>query len=380
MEGRTEIGLYIHIPFCKAKCFYCDFNSFAGAEDLVPSYFHALKNEAALYGGDLADCTVKTVYIGGGTPSFVDTRYLYEILNTCRQCFNIGKNAEISIETNPGTLTYEKLMAYKSMGINRLSIGLQAYQDSLLRKLGRIHDFHQFLENYNQAVRTGFKNINIDLIFGLPGQTLRDWAQTLLNVIQLGPAHVSCYSLKIEEGTPFGKSLEDGELIPIEDELDREMYYMAIEKMGAAGLKHYEISNFARPGYQCRHNLIYWKAEEYLGLGAGAHSYLFGERYNNVYGLDGYIKNSRNKDSLKENVQIIGKAESMAEYMILGLRLTDGIHAGEFKSRYGEDLYEIYHEKIHKLLRKNLLVMEKDGIKLSSSGMDLANTVFMEFI
>jgi len=376
-----KIGLYIHIPFCRSKCFYCDFNSFPGKEHLIPSYFEALKEEIGQYGRSLENCHIGSVFIGGGTPSLVEARWIYELMNVCYHRFNMNEGAEVSIEANPGTLAYEKLMLYKAMGINRLSIGLQAWQDRLLKSLGRIHTIDEFVGNYKLARKAGFRNINVDLIFGLPGQTLNDWTRTVLNTIKLEPEHISCYSLKIEDGTEFAKRLETGELAPADDELDRRMYYFAVERLEECGYRHYEISNFAKPGYVCRHNIIYWKAEEYLGVGAGAHSYLNGRRFNNICRVEDYISAVLyGQFSPIENEQLIDKGEEMSEFMMLGFRLTDGVSEDEFNDRFGCDAFSIFGRQLEKLLKKQLIEVGGGRIKLSVLGLDMANQVFMEFV
>ena len=380
LDSKKSIGLYIHIPFCKAKCFYCDFNSFACMEDFIPAYFDALKKEIELYKDRLRGYTIKSIFIGGGTPSCVDHRYINELMSQCSQNFCIEENAEISIETNPGTLTEEKLTNYNLLGINRISMGLQAWQDRLLKKIGRIHDNHVFVENFNQARKAGFKNINVDLIFGLPSQSKQDWVETIRNILDMQPEHLSCYSLKIEDDTAFGRQLEAGELIPVEDELDREMYYAAKEMITGSGYEHYEISNFAKPGYRCKHNLIYWKAETYIGLGAGAHSYLEGKRFNNIAPVVEYIDYLKGGSVPSGGFEIIGREEEISEYMILGLRLTDGIDIHEFRDRFNRDLFELYGEQIKRLSGKNLLKFQEDKIMLTSKGLDLANEAFIEFL
>lgn len=379
-ENIEQIGLYIHIPFCKAKCNYCDFNSYAGAEKYIAQYFDALKREMLLYSEKLKDYKIRTVFIGGGTPSLVDTRYLYETINSLRQYFNVEKGCETSIETNPGTLSYEKLLSYKALGINRLSIGLQAWQNELLGELGRIHCREEFSENFKLARKAGFKNINVDLIFGIPGQKLGDWAETIANIVKLEPEHVSCYSLKIEEDTVYGRKLEEGLLVSVDDELDRKMYYIAIDKLTGNKYRHYEISNFAKPGYECRHNLVYWKAERYIGLGAGAHSYFEGKRYNNCTHIESYVKSLLSGKIPEEDVQEIDKMEEISEFLILGLRLVEGISAGEFKARFHEDMFDLFGEKIKKLLKKELMEKDGDRIRLTNYGLDTANQVFAEFV
>lgn len=377
---KKEIGLYIHIPFCKSKCHYCDFNSFSGRDSIVPAYFDSLKREIGLYGDRLKNHIIKTIFIGGGTPSYIEPYYIYEAINLCRQKLDVKSNAEISIETNPGTLSYEKLIAYKTIGINRLSIGLQAWQNHILKELGRIHTNSEYIENFLEARKAGFSNINTDLIFGLPGQTLKDWNETLDKVIELKPEHLSCYSLKIEEGTEFGRLQEAGKLEEIEDELDREMYYIAIEKLKEAGFGHYEISNFAKPGYECKHNLIYWKAEEYIGFGAGAHSYFQSRRYNNASNPEEYSAALNRGIQPLENIQEIDREEQMSEYMLLGLRLIEGIDCLEFESRFNANVFSLYGDRITALCKKKLLETEEGFIRLTPKGLDLANEVFMEFI
>ncbi len=377
---KDSIGLYIHIPFCKSKCKYCDFNSFPGKEALIEPYLDALKKELSGSSDLLRDKTVTSVFVGGGTPSLIDAKNIYELMNTCRLYFNIDGKAEMTIESNPGTLSYEKLMAYRMSGINRLSIGLQACQDALLSKLGRIHTAEEFNLNYEAAVKAGFKNINADVMFGLPGQNINDWQETIKHAAKLGLRHISCYSLKFEEGTPFYEMLQSGELQPVDEELDRRMYWYAADELKRQGYVHYEISNFALPGFECRHNLVYWKAREYLGAGAGAHSYINGSRYNNIYGIEEYIKKISSNTSCKENIERIDRTEAMSEFMILGLRLIDGISVPEFKERFDEDIFSIYGKQLEKLLKKQLLEQEGDKLRLSPYGLDIANNVFVEFV
>lgn len=379
-ENDKNIGLYIHIPFCRAKCHYCDFNSFAGMEEYIEPYFKALKCEIDLYREKLRYSTVNTIYIGGGTPTSMDAHYIYEVIDECRSGFNLEKEAEISIEANPGTLNLEKLSEYKAAGINRLSIGLQAWQDSLLESMGRIHRVDAFIENFKLAREAGFNNINVDLIFGLPGQTISDWNHTLYNIVQLNPEHVSCYGLKIEEGTLFGEKLAKGLLTPADDELDREMYYCAIKSLGMAGFKHYEISNFARPGFESRHNLIYWNAGRYIGLGAGAHSYFGDRRFSNLQKPEDYICSLSDRKIPSTDIQIIDREESIKEYIILGLRLTDGLNVGTFQKKYDRDIFELFGKQLDSLLEKGLLQYKDGTIKLTSLGLDLADQVFIEFI
>lgn len=377
---KKQIGLYIHIPFCKSKCHYCDFNSYTGKEACVEPYFAALLQEIRNYSAKLKECTVSSVFIGGGTPSLVDAEYINELLAACRQYFEIDSKAEITIESNPGTLTFDKLYAYRKSGINRLSAGLQSWQDIILKKLGRIHTAEDFRANHKAAVEAGFDNINADLIFGIPGQNIDGWSETVRNVAALKLQHISCYSLKIEEGTPFCNMLESGTLQPAEEELDRRMYRYAVDEFKKLGYIHYEISNFALPGFECRHNMIYWNASEYLGIGAGAHSYIDGKRYNNIYGVEDYTDKVLSGGSPAENVQAIGRTDSMSEFMILGLRLVDGISTEEFKARYNEDVFNVFGKQIDKLIKKRMLEQQSDKLRLTPYGLDVANCAFEEFI
>lgn len=377
---KRSISLYIHIPFCKSKCYYCDFNSFPCRDELIPAYFNALEKELIQYERKLKDYKINTLFIGGGTPSFVDSNNIYKLMSYLKENFDMDENAEVTIESNPGTLTNEKLDTYIKSGINRLSIGLQAVQDRLLKKLGRIHGPEEFDTGYNLALKAGYKNINIDLIFGIPGQTLDDWNETLEYVIKCKPAHLSCYSLKIEEGTVFGEKLNSGEITPVSDDCDRKMYWTAIEKLKEKGYRHYEISNFSKEGFRCRHNLVYWKNLEYIGVGAGSHSFFGNIRYNNVADLDKYIDSINKNIPVKENEQVIQKEDRISEYMILGLRLTEGICLKDFKNRFKMEIFQVYNEQIENLIKRNLLIINGNMLKLTPLGLDLANQVFMEFL
>ncbi|HHW30210.1 MAG TPA: oxygen-independent coproporphyrinogen III oxidase [Clostridiaceae bacterium] len=376
-------GIYIHLPFCRSKCNYCDFNSYPDKDNLIPAYFKAVEMELDSYGNKLKHHRINTIFIGGGTPSYVNEKYIIQLLNTCRRNFNISSNAEITIESNPGTLCRDKVKAYRQSGINRLSIGLQAWQDRILKKLGRTHTLEDYLNNFSLAREEGFDNISTDLIFAIPGQTLEEWCETLENVVAMGPEHISCYSLQIEEGTVFGRLFSEGGLTPVDDEYDREMYYRAKEILRNAGYEHYEISNFAKPGYQCKHNLIYWQTAQYLGVGAGAHSYIEGKRFNNVYSPEKYINLIQTGKSTVENVINIDREEAMSEYMILGLRLIEGISGRDFENKFGVGLWEAFGVPLEKLLRKGLIVIDPEkgnNVRLTEKGLDLANQVFVECI
>jgi oxygen-independent coproporphyrinogen-3 oxidase len=343
----------------------------------MPKYFKALVRE-------IEECRekarVSSIFIGGGTPSVVDQGYIGEIMEKLSDKFTIAADAEITIESNPGTLNKDKLSAYKSYGINRLSMGLQSTEDRLLKIIGRRHSFKDFLNNYNDAVKCGFTNINTDLMFSLPDQSLNDWDNSLEIITELGLQHISCYSLIIEEGTPFYRLNEEGKLNIPSEELDREMYQHAKEFLHREGYSHYEISNFAKPGYECRHNVLYWKAREYIGFGAGAHSYLNDYRYSNVVGIEDYIRLKSEGNSTIDGKDFISNKESMAEFMILGLRLIGGVDRAEFFDRYEVKVDDVYDDIIERFIRQGLLYSEVNKIALTDKGLDLANVVMEDFL
>lgn len=376
----NKIGLYIHIPFCKRKCFYCDFVSYQNKEELIDSYIESLKQEIRMVSKYCNSYKFTTIYIGGGTPTYLGITHLCNVLNECNSYLNLEDVSEISIESNPGTINMDNLKILKSIGINRLSIGLQATQNDLLHRLGRIHTFEEFMESYLSARKAGFKNINIDLIFGLPGQTILEWENTLKSIIDLKPEHISCYSLKIEEKTPYFELYNRGLIkLPSEDE-EREMYHLAILLLQTYNYIHYEISNFCLPGYECKHNIGYWQHEEYIGIGVGAHSYFQNIRFHNEISIENYINEIKKGNLPRRELQIIDIKEAMSEFIILGLRLIKGINKLRFKQKFGIDIELIYKDKIEKLVNLGLLENDKDYIKLTLKGIDLANQVMIEFI
>lgn len=380
MSLMNKTGLYIHVPFCGSKCNYCDFNSYVGKLDLAEEYFACMKKEIDLYRDEMVFNKIGTIFIGGGTPSCVEHGFIGELLNVLRERYNVSEPCEITIESNPGTLTEEKLKAYRQYGINRISIGLQACQENLLKYLGRQHNTSDFISSVKMAKEAGFDNINADVIFGIPGQTLDEWKETLDVLTELNLTHISAYDLKIEEGTKFGEMLEIGKLIEMDDELDREMYHYAIDFLKKKGFNHYELSNFAKKGYECKHNLIYWNCIEYLGLGAGAHSYLQDIRFENQASIEGYIDYLSKGQKPVEERYVRDFCEKMAEYMFLGLRLIDGVSKEKFEDRFNQDIFATYADKIDKLKKKQLIETESGKIKLTNLGLDLANQVFVEFV
>lgn len=358
------ISLYIHIPFCKSKCKYCDFLSFPNTE-YINAYKKALLEEINAF--DCENESIKSIFIGGGTPTIIDSNIIAEIMESIGR-FNIEKNAEITIEANPGTLNEEKLKEYRKSGINRISIGLQAWQNSMLKKLGRIHTREIFGESYELAQKY-FDNINIDLMFSLPDQSYDMWFETLENVTRLKPQHISAYSLIIEEGTQFF----DMDLNLPDDAADRRMYHSAIKFLAEKGYKQYEISNFAKEGYESVHNSVYWERGNYKGFGLGAASLIDNVRYKNTEDMSEYT----NGKTIIEK-ELLTKSDQMAEFMFLGLRMTKGVSISEFKMIFNEDMLLKYKSVINKY--NNYIVVEGDNVKLTTEGIDISNMIFAEML
>ena len=376
-----EIGIYIHIPFCKSKCNYCDFNSFAKKDDCIDNYINAVKQEIEEYAKNNKDILVKTIYIGGGTPSYIKEKYMEELIETIKQNLEIVSNAEITIEANPGTVNKRKLECYYKIGINRLSIGLQSVNDKLLKLLGRIHDFEDFLETVRLANTVGFSNINADCMIGLPNQNIYDVEETLNVLIDLKLTHISVYSLIVEPNTTLENKINSGELKLPDEEIERYMYWFAKRKLEENGYLHYEISNFARPLYRSKHNLDCWNQKEYKGFGVSASSYENGVRYTNIADINKYIKNIEEK-KLKENYIIEEKQDReamMKEYMLLGLRKITGVNITEFRRKFGTTPLYKYNKELTKLVREGLIEANEYSIRVSKKGLDLANLVWEEF-
>lgn len=377
---KEAIGLYIHIPFCKRKCNYCDFPSYAGKEGEYTVYVEALEQEIFARREALQGCEVKTIFFGGGTPTVLSATLLQQLMTALFDTFTVQEDAEITIEANPGTLDSAMVQALRSMGFNRLSIGLQAWQNVILEQLGRIHTIEEFQENFHGARQAGFDNISVDLMFALQGQTLSQWMETLESVIDLSPEHISAYSLIIEEGTQFFDGVEKGVFIPASEELDREMYHYAVGRLGAEGYHQYEISNFAKGGYESRHNKIYWETTPYLGFGLGAHSYFEGQRFHNTYDFEAYCKAQGNLVSLVQERSPVSFEDKIEEYLFLGLRMTEGIAFGQFEKDFGVTLHSLFAQTIKSLEADGLLAVSDEGIRLSPRGIDLSNLVFQHFL
>lgn len=386
MNKKQELGIYIHIPFCAKKCYYCDFVSYPNMKEKQKEYVEALKKEIKSY--DLQNYNITTIYIGGGTPSYIESKYIVDVLEYIKSKLNANEtkfeNMEITIEVNPGTVTKEKLLDYKKVGINRLSIGLQSTNDRLLKQIGRIHKYQDFLQTYNLARNVGFTNINIDLMLGLPNQSIKDLKESIEKVISLQPEHVSIYSLIVEEGTKLYKQIEAGELELPEEELERKMYWYTKSKLELAGYKHYEISNYAKPKRESKHNSNCWEQKQYIGIGASAHSYLDNVRYCNVSNLKEYICNMENVEADFEEKYIVNERQNLEdrknEFMLLGLRKIDGVSISMFKEKYVENPIFKYRNSLEKLVNEGLVLIDGDMIKLTNKGLDLANIVWEEFI
>lgn len=380
----NELGIYIHIPFCKQKCYYCDFVSYSNKCSEVKEYIESLKKEIEEF--DFSNYKVTSIYIGGGTPSYIDSIYIVEILSELKEKLKCNliefKDIEITIEVNPGTVDTKKLNDYKKSGINRLSIGLQSTKNDILKKIGRIHTYQEFLEIYKLARETGFKNINIDLMIGIPGQKIGDLKNTLQDIIKLEPEHISVYSLIIEENTPIEKMLENGEIKLPDEDLERNMYWYVKNTLELNGYNHYEISNFAKLGKESRHNLNCWNQEEYIGFGVAAHSYLNGIRFSNTINVEEYIQHIENNRK-EENIQI-EESQSLEdkknEFMMLGFRKIQGVDIARFKEKFIDNPIFLYREKLNKLVEEGLIEVDLNHIKLTNKGIDLANLVFEKFV
>ena len=386
---KNELGIYIHIPFCIQKCYYCDFVSFVNKESYIKKYVQTLKNELDSY--DLSKYNITTIYIGGGTPSVVSSGEIKNILDKIREKIKGNstkwEDIEITIEVNPGTVDKQKLEDYIRFGINRLSIGLQSANNELLKEIGRIHTFEQFLTTYNLAREVGFENINVDLMIGLPKQRVEDIKNTLNKVIKLNPTHISVYSLIVEEGTRIEELLNSNKLKLPDEELERQMYWYVKNTLELNGYNHYEISNFSKQEKKSKHNMNCWEQKEYIGLGCAAYSYLNDIRYGNTNNIEKYldVQDFKNQEELEKNkIRIIDEVQSLEdkekEYMLLGLRKIEGVSIQRFKEKYVQNPIFLFKEELEKLVNEELVVIDGDYIRLTNKGLDLANIVWEEFV
>ncbi len=370
MRIDRPVGLYVHIPFCKKKCNYCDFASFAPSGDFKERYIDALVREIDSYRG--RGIRLDTIFFGGGTPSLLEPRELGKIMSAVRSAFEIIDSAEISAEVNPATLTEEKLTAFLTFGFNRFSIGLQTIHENERKILGRIHNFEDFLSTYNMLRTAGVKNIGVDLMFGIPEQTKASFEETVAKIIELSPEHISAYGLILEEGTPFWGA-KDSLTLPAEDD-ERDMYFTAVKMLAEAGFGHYEISNFAKRGFESRHNLKYWNFDEYIGVGLAAHSYFGGVRFSNSASASEYLA------GMREHEEPLSRDDEMFEYAMLSLRTARGILLGEYKARFGED-FTLGREAKIELYKKHGLIAEEGGrLHLTDEGFYLSNTVLSDLL
>ena len=382
-EPKQPLGLYIHIPFCVKKCKYCDFLSAPADDATKKRYADALCKEITGYKELTKEYELATIYFGGGTPSILDVSLTEQILTTVRNCFAVNQAAEITLEVNPGTASLEKLKRYKELGINRLSIGVQSAKEQELALLGRIHSFEEAEQTVLWAREAGFTNISLDLMSALPNQSLEAYQENVEAILALNPEHISSYSLIVEEGTPFYGQYAEG--MPKEEELpdeetDRAMYAYTKERLSAAGYDRYEISNYAKPGYESRHNSSYWTGVEYIGVGLGASSLFTNARYHNETELLTYIEEIEAGRDVRREIERLVESEQMEEFMILGLRRMCGVSREAFQKRFGRPIETVYGSALQKLKKQGLITMEGDRIALTDLGIDVSNQVFVEFI
>ncbi|MGN6711699.1 radical SAM family heme chaperone HemW [Anaerocolumna jejuensis] len=377
MNNKKNLGLYLHIPFCERKCLYCDFLSAAADEETKDRYVSALINEIASYKEWAQDYLVKTIFLGGGTPTSLRGENILRIMEAAGNTFFLDSDTEITIEANPGTVDREKLLAFKQAGINRISMGLQSADNRELKLLGRIHTYETFEENYLLARELKFDNINVDLMSSLPGQSLKDWMSTLKKVAALEPEHISAYSLILEEGTYFYRKYSS---LPLDEELDRQMYWETEHYLKDRGYRHYEISNYARDGRECRHNNSYWIRENYLGLGLGASSLIENTRFRKEDNLEEYIRNAGDHALTDKEQEVLTVKQQMEEFMFLGLRLTRGISKAAFQKSFHVTLENIYKEELDRSIKEGLLQENGDRLCLTDKGIDLSNTVMARFL
>ena len=374
------LGLYIHIPFCVTKCKYCDFNSFKIDLNEKIKYLNYLGEEMKLYKEEIKNREIDSVFVGGGTPSILNENEINILFEKIKENFNIKSNAEITMECNPGTLTLNKLKVMKKSGVNRLSIGLQAVQNHHLKYIGRIHTFEEFEKNYHDAKQMGFDNINIDLMYALPNQSREDWMESLEKVVKLNPTHISAYSLILEENTELFKMYERDEFNLLDENTDIEMYEYTINYLKSHGYNQYEISNYAKDNFECKHNVLYWKCEEYVGIGASASGYFNGIRYNNICELDNYEKMILEGEKPIEWEEKLSIKDEIEESIFLGLRMNEGIQISDFKEKYNYDFEKEYKNEIEKLSKMELIEIDNNRMKLTQKGREISNSVFVEFI
>ena len=372
---HSSLSLYLHVPFCASKCTYCDFASFPGREGEWDRYFGALWREIEGWGPGLAGREVATVFVGGGTPTLVDAGYIEETLARCRQAVPFSRSAEITLEGNPGTLTPQKLAVYRRAGVNRLSLGAQSFDDGLLKSLGRIHTVAQIMEAVQMARDAGFSNLNLDLMYALPGQTMDQWRRTLDAALSLGVPHLSAYSLIVEAGTPMARRVAAGEAVLPDDDAVNAMQRAAIDALAQAGVHRYEISNYARPGFECRHNLVYWRRGEYLGLGCAAHSLVGGHRFHNPDSLEDYLAGQRRLED-----QRLTPSDEMEETLMLATRTTRGLDLAAWRDAFGRPFHSGREAALSRLESGGLIETGDGFLRLTRRGLELQNAVVLALL
>lgn len=391
----SGMGLYVHVPFCETKCPYCDFNTYSGIEKLIPSYMPALRAEITAWGGALASPPLESIFFGGGTPSYLPEAEIPATMDSIRQSFALNPDAEVTIECNPGDVTQDKLAAWVGSGVNRLSLGIQSFDDELLTTLGRRHNTAGARDAYLLARSSGIPNASLDLMYGLPGQSVSQWRDTLEHALELEPPHISLYSLQVEPGTPFDRDVQTGRLTVPDDDSAADMYEHAMERLESAGLRHYEISNWALPGRESRHNLMYWRNRPYLGVGPGAHSSLFGHRFANMKSPRGYTARMQRLGDAPAGSEVIDwmrqhgavdfhevttRELAMSETMMMGLRLAEGVSDERFREMFGVGIGERYANVIGGLEEIGLLEWRNGSLCLTRRGRPLGNEVFSRFV
>jgi oxygen-independent coproporphyrinogen-3 oxidase len=389
------IGLYLHVPFCQTKCPYCDFNTYSGIEDQIPAYVRSLTNELTGWGNVLSNPPVRTIFLGGGTPSYLPLDALESIHETIRTSYSVSPSAEITMECNPGDVTSEKAASWLASGVNRISMGVQSFDDGLLKLLGRRHTADEAKEAFRALRDAGFQNQSLDLIYGLPYQTAEQWSHTLGQAISLNPDHISLYSLQIELGTPLHVDIAAGKYPVPDDDLAADMYEEAQQQLAENGFKQYEISNWSKPGMESQHNIIYWLNEPYLGVGPGAHSWLAGQRFANLKSPRRYasvvggeyeivsgdpVATMTSPTGPVEQVDITTPAIDVAETMMMGMRLNEGVTHKRFVERFGAGIDIVFPKELERLLKLGLIELNDTGVLLSERGRLLGNEVFAEFI
>lgn len=382
---NNEIGIYIHIPFCISKCFYCDFTSYANRENMIEKYIYALCNEILAKAEILSEYKVTTIYIGGGTPSYIDSKYIKQIFDTLMLVINKEDVKEITIEVNPNSVDEEKMRSYKEIGINRISIGLQSTYDTILKKIGRAHNLKDFEDTLELANKVGFKNISVDLIYPLPDLDLEKFKESVEYVINLkdkNVKHISIYNLEVHENTKLAFLLKEGYVTLVDEDTEYEMYEYLRKRFEEEEYHRYEISNYAIDGYESKHNLRYWNQELYLGFGCGASSFFSGTRYSNIKNIEKYIENIETGNSIidKENYEELDLLALMKEYVMLSLRKIEGLDKKKFKAKYKKDIEEIFAEEIKELTDDKLIEEKQDKILLTKRGLEVANLVWEKFV